>query len=320
MAKLIEFKHVYENKVCTDINNLLIFIKNILANCKRERLFYYPEGYLIPIRWSAIKNKLVIDLGTDLNRDLNGIDLDNTNYYFSNKPEYLEILNQLLNKISNDNLGDYYNIKKNQSKFIAIIYCLNTKKYYNLGLYSFARTNKRKGVYHSNKKSILLDNSKEFKNNINNFYNVLNPSKSYIIKTYTSLYYDFIKHLKSKDYNFNLNNKSINISLQSSIENNLKFDYSLSHKRNKEIIENKEILAKEENIFKNNIIKYIVSIEFYNFLVENKIIDDYVYFYDDKTKLNYKIKDLKSLDYSNFNIEKNNKVEYNPYMLLPVKV
>tara|TARA_Y100001958_G_C21209543_1_gene535391 strand:+ start:116 stop:1078 length:963 start_codon:yes stop_codon:yes gene_type:complete len=320
MAKLIEFKHIYENKVCTDITKLLIFIKNILANCKKERLFHYPEGYLIPIRWSAIKNKLVIDLGTDLNRDLNGIDLDNTNYYFSNKPEYLEILNQLLSRISNDNLGDYYNIKKNQSKFIAIIYCLNTEKYYNLGLYSFTRTNKRKGVYHSNKKSILIDSSKEFKNNINNFYNVLNPSKSYFIKTYTSLYYDFIKHLKSKDYIFNLNNKSINISLQSLIENNLKFDYSLSHKRNKEIIENKKILPKEENIFKNNIVKYIVSIEFYNFLVENKIIDDYVYFYDDKTKLNYKIKDLKSLDYNNFNIEKSSKVEYNPYMLLPLKV
>lgn len=320
MAKLIEFKHVYENKVCTDIAKLLIFIKNILANCKRERLFHYPEGYLIPIRWSAEKNKLVVDLGTNLNRDLIGVDLDNVNFYFSDKPEYLDVLRQILKEISNDKLGDYYNIKKNQSKFIAIIYCLNTKKYYNIGLYSFVKTNKRKGVYHSSKKSVLLDNSKEFKNSISDFFNAIKPSESYTIKTYSNLYYDFIKHLNSKDYNFNLNNKSINISLQNAIENNLKFDYSLSHKRNKEIIENKEILAKEENIFKNNIIKYIVSIEFYNFLVENKIIDDYVYFYDDKTKLNYKIKDLKSLDYSNFNIEKSNKVEYNPYMLLPVKV
>jgi len=320
MAKLIEFKHIYENKVCTDITKLLIFIKNILSNCKRERLFHYPEGHLIPIRWSAAKNKLVVDLGTNLNRDLNGIYLDNINFYFGDKPEYLQILSYLLKEISNDDLGDYYNIKKNQSKFIAIIYCLKTEKYYNIGLYSFVKTNKRKGVYHSSKKSVLLDNSKEFKNSISNFFNIINSAESYIIKSYSNLYYDFIKHLNCKDYNFNLNNRIINVSLQDSIENNIKFDYSLSHKRNKEILESKEILDKEENILKSNIVKYLVSLEFYNFLVESKIVNDYVYFYDDKTKLNYKIKDLKSLDYNNSNIEKSNKGVYNSYLLLPVKM
>jgi hypothetical protein len=320
MAKLIEFKHIYENKVCTDITKLLIFIKNILANCKRERLFHYPEGHLIPIRWSAEKNKLVVDLGTNLNRDLSGIDLDNVKFYFSDKPEYLQILSCLLKETSKNDLGNYYNIKKNQSKFIAIIYCLNTKKYYNVGLYSFVKTNKRKGVYHSNKKSVLLDNSKEFKNSISNLFNVINPSESYIIKTYSNLYYDFIKHLNCKDYNFNLNNGTINLSLQDAIENNLKFDYSLSHKRNKEILESKEILDKEKNILKSNIVKYLVSLEFYNFLIESKIINDYVYYYDDKTKLNFKIKDLKVLNYNNFSIEKSDKEEYNPYLLLPVKM
>ena len=230
------------------------------------------------------------------------------------------MLRQLLKEISNDKLGDYYNIKKNQSKFIAIIYCLHTKKYYNIGLYSFVKTNKRKGVYHSSKKSVLLDNSKEFKNSISKFFNVIKPSETYIIKTYSNLYYDFIKHLNCKDYNFNLNNKSVNISLQNVIKNNLKFDYSLSCKRIKEIIESKEILDKEENILKHNVTKNLVSLEFYNFLIENKIINDYVYFYDDKTKLNYKIKDLKSLDYSSSNIKKSNNVEYDPYMLLPIKM
>lgn len=320
MAKLVEFKYIYENKVCTDINKLLIFIKNILANCKRERLFYYPEGYFIPVRWSSIKNRLVIDLGTNLSRDLNGIDLNNLNTYFSNKPNYLEILSFLLKEISNDSLGNYYNIKKNQSKFIAIIYCLKTEKYYNLGLYSFVKTNKRKGVFHSSKKSILLDNSKEFKKNISNFFNVIKPAESYIIKSYSNLYYDFIKHLNSKDYYFNLNNKTICISLQNEIENNLKFNYLLSHKRIKEILESKKILDKEENILKSNIVKYLITLEFYSFLIENKIINDYVYFYDDKTKLNYKIKDLKSLDYGNFNIGQSCKIEYDPYVLLPVKV
>lgn len=320
MAKLVEFKYIYENKVCTDITKLLIFIKNILANCKRERLFYYPEGYIIPIRWSSIKNRLVIDLGTNLSRDLNGIDLSNLYTYFSNKPNYLKVLSFLLKEISNDSLGNYYNIKKNQSKFIAIIYCLKTEKYYNLGLYSFVKTNKRKGVFHSIKKSVLLDNSKEFKKNVSNFFNVIKPAESYIIKSYSNLYYDFIKHLNSKDYYFNLNNKTICISLQNEIENNLKFDYLLSHKRIKEILESKKILGKEENILKSNIVKYLIALEFYSFLIENKIINNYVYFYDDKTKLNYKIKDLKSLDYGNFNIDESCKIEYDPYIFLPVKV
>ena len=75
MSKLIEFKHIYENKACTDTKKFLIFIKNILANCKKERLFHYPEGYLIPIRWSELKKSFVVDLGTNLNRDILGIDL-----------------------------------------------------------------------------------------------------------------------------------------------------------------------------------------------------------------------------------------------------
>ena len=40
MAKLIEFKHVYENKVCNDTGKLLAFIKNILLSSKKKKLFH----------------------------------------------------------------------------------------------------------------------------------------------------------------------------------------------------------------------------------------------------------------------------------------
>jgi len=75
MAKLIEFKHVYENKVCTDVTKLLIFIKNILLSSKKKKLFFYPEGYLMPVRWSGNSHQWVIDLGTNLDRDIKGITL-----------------------------------------------------------------------------------------------------------------------------------------------------------------------------------------------------------------------------------------------------
>ena len=321
MAKLIEFKYIYDNKVCTDVSKLLIFIKNILANCKRERLFHYPDGYLLPVRWSREKNRFVIDLGTSLDRDLSGIDIDNASLHFRNKPEYLKILCNLLEKLSCDDLGDYYNIKKNQSKFIAVVFCLRSNEYYNIGLHTFVATNKRKGVYNSsNNKSALLDNSKEFKLNINNFFNIIKSADSYIIKSYSHLYSDFISLLNSKSYNFQLDNRNLNINLQEHIKNNLKFNSSLSHKRNKEIIESKRILEKEKDIVMGSIVKHLISLEFYSFLIENKIIKDYVYYYDDKTKLNYKIKDLKQIDFNNISTEETSYKEHNPYLLLPIKI
>ena len=320
MSKLIEFKHIYENAVCTDSRKLLIFIKNILANCKRERLFHYPEGYTIPLRWSKPKNKIVIDLGTNLDRDIQGIDKDNIRTNFAKNPIFQHILENLLENIDSSKLNDYYNIEKNQSKFIAIVYCLKTEEYYNLGLYSFAKTHKRIGVYHRSKKSILLDNSKEFKKNINNMYSIIKPINSYIIKVYSNLYYDFINYLNSKSYMFKLNNRKIDISLQEIVENNLKFEYSLSHKRNKEILISKEILEKEELIFKNNIARYLISVEFFNFMIENNIINSYAYYYDDRTDTNYKIKNFDKLSFNSKEVEKNNKEDLNPYILLPLKV
>lgn len=319
MSKLIDFKHISDNKVCTDVNRLLIFIKYMFLNCKKNNLFYYPEGYMLPLRWSSSKNKLVIDLGTDLNRDLQGIDLDNFEDYFSKNIEYLEILKKLLLSIENKSLENYYNIEKNQSKFIAIVYCLNTESFYNLGLYSFVKTNKRQGLDVTGKKSVLIDNSEEFKNRINDYLDLIVPSRSSVLKDYRSLYKKFTSFILNKTYKFNLNEREINIEIQSAISKNTKFEFSLSNKRVKEIFNTKVIFAKEEKYLTENLIRYIIGNELFNFLLENDLIKSNVYFYDNKSGINYKIKkanEIKVLDTKNKSIDE---IEFNMNLLMPAK-
>tara|TARA_Y200000002_G_C22685513_1_gene665819 strand:- start:1284 stop:2234 length:951 start_codon:yes stop_codon:yes gene_type:complete len=315
MSKLIEFKNIFENKVCKDVKSLLIFIKYIFASCKKQRLFYYPEGYLIPIRWSNLKNKFVIDLGTNLNRDIEGIDLKNIDLFFNKNEEYVLALKNLLKQVSNIDLGNFYNLQKNESKFIAIVFCLKNKRYYNLGLYSYVKTNKRLGVYHKTQKSILIDNTKDFKDNITNKINSVNPIDYHTISDYRILYNKFISYLKNKEYIFSLNNKTVSINLKEDIERNTSFKNQIKNSRLKTILLTNEINNSEEFILRNNIVKNIISLELYNFLFENSIINSAVYFYDDKSGINYKIK---SIEKTTGNLIKKESKNSNIF-LLPVK-
>lgn len=315
MSKLIEFKSIYENKVCKDVKSLLIFIKYIFASCKKQRLFYYPEGYLIPIRWSNLKNKFVIDLGTNLNRDIEGIDLENIDLFFNKNEEYVLALKSLLAQVLNINLDNFYNLQKNESKFIAIVFCLKNKCYYNLGLYSYVKTNKRLGMYHKTQKSILINNTKDFKDNIKNKISSVKSTDYYTILNHRILYNKFISYLKNKEYIFSSNNETVNIKLKEDIEKNTNFKNQIKNSRLKTILLTNKFTNSESFILRDNIVKNIISLELYNFLFENKIINSPVYFYDDKSGVNYKIKNIEKTsnnlikkEYKNSNI-----------FLLPVK-
>ena len=319
MSKLIDFKYTSDNKVCTDVSRLLIFIKYMFLNCKKNNLFYYPEGYMLPVRWSSLKNKLVIDLGTDLDRDIQGIDLENFKGYFSKSIEYLEILKKLLLSIENKSLENYYNIEKNQSKFIAVVYCLNSEQFYNLGLYSFTKSNKRQGLDIVGKKSVLIDNSEDFKCKINSYLDLITPSKSCSLKDYRALYKNFTSFILNKTYTFSLEGRKINIDMKSIISSNTKFVSSLSNKRVKEILNTKTILAKEEKYLTENLIRHIIDNELFNFLLQNNIIKSNVYFYDNKTGVNYKIKKASEVKTLESNKKLTDKPEYNISLLIPAK-
>ena len=74
------------------------------------------------------------------------------------------------------------------------------------------------------------------------------------------------------------------------IEKKLKFKYNYTNKRNKEILLNKKVKSSELNDFLENILRYWISFELYNFLIKNKHILDYAYYFDEKTGINYILK------------------------------
>jgi hypothetical protein len=320
MSKLIDFLNVYDNRVCTDVGKLLVFIKNIFASCKKQRLFNYYQGYVFAIRWSNEKNKIVIDMGTSLERDISGIDLQNINKHYRKDHYLYNIFTRLLSSIDSKNLNDYYNIKKNPSKFIAITYSENTSTFYTLGLYSFTKTKKRIGVYHKKNKSILIDNTVKFKNDINSLFDILKPVMPVYINDHRKIYNMFISQLKSKTYLFNSTNRNHAFNFNTIIKDNIKFDYKISCKRVKEIITTENITEDEVSIYKSNIARQMIALEMYNFLFENNIVNNFVYYYDDKTDTNYKIKNLETLNFNDNNINLTTNKLCDPYLLLPLKV
>jgi hypothetical protein len=292
MSKLIEFKHIYENKVCINCNTLLLFIRNIFSTSKKNCLFRYPEGYLLPLRWSSQKKEYVIDLGTSLQRDISGISLDNIDRFFKVNNDFKNAIRKILENTRNNNLDNYYNIHKNENKFIAVYYSLDEQKYYNTGLYTFTKSKKRNGPYHSSKKSLLIDKSEEFKNKIYDTFPIINAAENYKITESRTLYNKFLEEIKNKKFEINSSSKKILIDLKEEIEKNTKFKNTIKKERIKEIIKTGICNNKEEEFLIENILKNIISLELYNFLIKNNIIKSKVYYYDSLSDTNFIIKDL----------------------------
>ena len=291
MSKLIEFKNICENKVCNDTGKLLVFIKNILLSSKRNKLFFYPEGYLMPIRWSSNLDQWVIDLGTNLDRDIKGITLKNIDFYFNNNIEFKNKIKSLLVLLrKNKNIENYYNLQKNENKFIAVYYSIHTETYYNIGLFTYTNSKKRSGPYSKDKKSLLIDNSNEFKDKINSILPDIISSDCYVINNYRNVFSDFINYINNISCEFTINNTVKKVYLKECIEKKLKFKYNYTNKRNKEILLNKKVKSSELNDFLENILRYWISFELYNFLIKNKHILDYAYYFDEKTGINYILK------------------------------
>ncbi len=321
MSKLIEFKHIYENKVCINCNTFLLFIRNVFINSKKNCLFRYPEGFLLPLRWSGYKKEYVVDLGTNLCRDISGISLNNIDKFYKENNDFKNALKKLLENTNKKNLENYYNIHKNENKFIAVYYSLDEKKYYNIGLYTFTKSKKRNGPYHSSKKSLLIDNTEEFKVKIYNTFPIINASENYKITNARTLYNKFLEEIKNKKFVINSLNKKIIIDLKEEIAKNTKFKNTIKKERIKEIIRTSSCCNKEEEFLIENILKNIISLELYEFLYKNNIIKSKVYYYDNLSDTNFIIKDLsnafKDIE-TNTNQTKNLSIDYN--FMLPKKL
>ena len=152
MAKLINLIHPYEVDTIKTINDFFIILKSIIR-LSSKKIIEKKDGILIPVRWSSKKNNWVVDRGTDLFRDIEGIDGDNIDFYFKKEEVIYKAILFTLKTINNKNVEDTlenFNLKKNENKFFAFEYCNNTTNIiendteciYPIGLFQRCQTKK----------------------------------------------------------------------------------------------------------------------------------------------------------------------------------
>ena len=205
MSKLIDIKHPFQIKDVKSINEYLFILKNILRKIDQKGAKEKPLGINIPVRWSNSYNDFVVDFGSDKQRDINGIHLDNSSFYYSSDPKTLNDINYVLNKIKNcsniEKIAIQYKLKKNENRFLNFV--LSDKKIYFTGLYNRCQTKKRSGVYSSNKKSILIDDSLDFLNEVKKFFSFIEDVKeTSLTLNYNTLYLNFLEKIESTEYYF----------------------------------------------------------------------------------------------------------------------
>ncbi len=319
MSKLIYLIHPFELPSVKNLNDFLIVLKNILRLSASKGLTIKKDGILIPIRWSSKYNNWVADRGTDLYRDIDGITLENVDYYFNGQKN--DAINKaikftLRNINANEELSNLFkkfNLVKNENKFIAFEYCCNlTNKIdnkgeylYTIGLYQRCQTKKRTGIYSKNKKSIVIDNSKKFLESISNTSSIFLLNEKLYVKDYYSLYEKFYNKIKNKKHYFETLDKEIDFSKDVSFVENLNFSYKQKNIIN--IIDDKTENKKDFNFYKSIVAMYLIYFDFVNEIKNHLDISEQIEgFVADDTinNINYKLTGDFMLENSIINKEK----------------
>ena len=275
MTKLINLIHPYEVNSIKNLNDFFIILKNLLR-LSSKRIIEKKDGILIPVRWSIKKKCWVVDRGTDLHRDIEGIDNSNLDYYFKNKDEIRKAIMFTLKELNNKNLDkllESYNLKKNENKFFAFEYCnmitniVDNKRecLYTIGLFQRCQTKKRSGVYSKNNKSILIDNSIETLEKVSSFNKNIFSINSYRIKNYLEAFNSFYSEIKNKKYTFLLKQENLELKVIDLLS--LPLSNKTSHKEILSFISNNSSLNKNMfNKIKINVILYLVYFDFVKFI------------------------------------------------------
>lgn len=252
MSRLIDIKHPFEIKNLNSINEYLFILKNILRTASRKNIRHKPDGFSIPVRWSSLFDDFVVDFGSNKQRDISGIHLDNLRFHYNESTEIFNSIVHILNKLKNcnksDSLFEKYKLKKNENRFFNFI--VSEEKIYITGLYNRCQNSKRSGIYSSKgKMSILIDDSMEFLKNVQESLDfVLIPEIYEIEKSYNSIYLEFLDELE---------NLEIYLKEDKYTEKRFSFkEYSYKQLENKKLgikkyiqIKNKELFIDERDIF-----------------------------------------------------------------------
>lgn len=275
MSKLINLIHPYEIESIKNLNDFFLILKNLLR-LSSKRIIEKKDGILIPVRWSINKICWVVDRGTDLYRDIEGIDNDNVDYYFKSKDEMKKAILFTLNELNNkslDKLLESYNLKKNENKFFAFEYCnmitniIDNKKecLYTIGLFQRCQTKKRSGIYSKKNKSILIDNSTETLEKVSSFNDNIFSINSYKIKNYLETFNMFYSEIKNKKYIFSLKDENLELKVIDLLS--LPLSKKTSHKEVLSFISNNSSLNKNMfNKIRINVILYLVYFDFVKFI------------------------------------------------------
>lgn len=333
MSKILELIHPYQVKGINNIQDYLTVLKHITRTLEQKGYKEKFDGILIPIRWSIKKESWVVDRGTLLQRDAEGVslyELQHANFPIELKIAARYILETFDNNRNLDSFCESLGLKKNENKFIAFEYicgltnriAYNIKTAYPLGLFYMNR----------NKKSSIIDISEEFiisiSNCSSNFKN--NPHKK-TNKNY--LFEKFIDEIKNIEIElFVDNNKKVILIKELMLENKkvYKDKININNKKYYSLSSNLFTKIKKENI--TNIIYTKIKSDFAlmyinelygNFIKEalELINSEGVVVHDKKNNLLYKITGdfyYKTESVINDNKKEANKEIYsNSYNLLP---
>lgn len=285
MLELINTNDFCKIKFVKNINEYLIFTKNLFNILNRKGFFLIESSMLFPLRWSVEKQTWVIDLGTQKQRDIEGIDLNNLNDFYENDSYNFLAIKKILSNINKDtdNLLTHYKFKISNDRFVALspnsICDTSNLKFYPLGIYRFCQNKKRKGMFSSKDyKSVMIDMSVETLNLITQNSLFLNCFVKNINLDYDLLKRDILETKINYD-------KDKQITLQ---------DYVL-HK----FTQNDSVDIYDSELNKNNIHMHLKNIFLKNFFINiEKYIDTkekIILSYDNKLTQNIKLTSMKNI-------------------------
>jgi hypothetical protein len=295
MLDLINASSSYNFKKANNLRQSLVFYKNILMLMSKKGFRQHSDNVVFPIRWSRQKDTWVVDFRTQKKRDIEGIELNNLEQFYSKDSTTYKLIFGLLNifkSSTNSKFWNKLNIKKNETKFIAITCNTDVENYifHVEGIYSFAVYKSRPGVMSRNNcRAVLIENSIETLTSISKVLNsnILKPHETFKNKSYYNEYEKFMTMLLGQKYTFTVDNIRLDFNMHDYLNTKYKKVYSYN-----EVTKIYCLKHKLKSIEFEGIIPYIIHDKFYSFLTKEFNLSSNIFIYDKLIEKNIKVSNL----------------------------
>ena len=218
MPKIISHIQPYKVDNIKDVKDFLIFAKNVLRTISKKSCYKQNvNSVLIPTRWSKKLNCWVVDMCTDLERDMSGLTKENVDKYYPQESIINNAICNILNAVnSNRHLYDIAlknHLVKNETKMLIYKYTddLSLKTKINpIGIFQFQKSKKRKGIDTFQKNiTVAVNNTKKFIEEVANTSDAIKNLEYFYIDDYNSVYLKFLNYVKNKKLEIKINNSNI---------------------------------------------------------------------------------------------------------------